>query len=38
MDLRIPENRKKILEEIKTPENRDRKDASLLPPKCIMAD
>ncbi len=30
MDLRIPENRKKILEEIKTPENRDRKDASFI--------
>ena len=30
MDLRIPDNRKQILSEIKTPENRDRKDASFV--------
>ena len=30
MDLRIPDNRKQILSEIKIPENKDRKDASFI--------
>ena len=28
MDLRIPENRVRVLQDIKTPENKDRKDKS----------